>query len=389
MILLPFVLPISSEANGKPTYMKKMQLGQLLYFNGNLEQSIKAFKYAIYLKPDAFEPHLNLVNLYVQKQDIPAAIVECHEVLKLKPDHKDVYLILGNLMRNQASSETNEEERNNKLDKATEYISKAVDQGANKALCYNTLGVIHLQRGKDDEALEHIEKAIDLKDNMPDAHLLKGVLHVKKGKKEESLKHFDKAIKLKGKFPEAHNTKGDVLFSMGKHDEAFSAYEKALEDDPRYYQSLLGMANIHIHKKEYEKALDLLEKAKGIKENDKNILYSLGVCYEKLNQTPEAIHAFTDGVMLEQNVMLAAQIKLHIQQLQKGQLFNLPQLETYSTEATLLTPAQAAEGAGQAGSKPPVQLPNAIEQRLLGGEINDLIKIKKPAGKEESLNADN
>ncbi|MBX9687614.1 MAG: tetratricopeptide repeat protein [Candidatus Obscuribacterales bacterium] len=101
--------PLSAAT--KPTYASKMQMGQLLYFNGNVDQAIRAFKYAAQLKPDAFDPHLNLVNIYVQKQDFQAAVEECREGLKLKPNHRDLHLILGNLLRNMAGSSKDADEQ--------------------------------------------------------------------------------------------------------------------------------------------------------------------------------------------------------------------------------------------------------------------------------------
>jgi lipopolysaccharide biosynthesis regulator YciM len=120
-------------SKSKPTYASKMQLAQLLYFNGNVDGAINAFLYAASLNPNAFEPHLSLVNLYVQRGEVDKAIEHCYEGIRIKPKNKDLHLVLGNLLRTQG-----------KLTEALEEIQKAKEAGAPEALCENTMGMIHL-----------------------------------------------------------------------------------------------------------------------------------------------------------------------------------------------------------------------------------------------------
>ncbi len=337
-VLLTAVLVISgishsmALAAAKPNYDKKMQLGQLLYFNGNVDQAIKAFRTAASLKPTAFEPHLNLVNIYVQKGELPQAIDECHEVLKIKEKHRDVHLILGNLLRSQASNEKDPDEQKKMLKEAEAEVKEAEALGADPALIHNTIGIIKVQQGDTDEAMRHMDLALQANQKLPDAHLVKGVLHFKKGEKELALKHLDLAVKHKGgKNAEARNTKADILFTMGKPDEALAEYKKAAEDDPRHAPAFSGQGNIYIQRKEYEKAKECLEKAQAIKPDDKNVLYSLGVCKEKMGDINGAIADFDQGVMVDTDPMMKAQIKLHIQQLQQGNLFkNVGQIGDYT-----------------------------------------------------------
>lgn len=320
-----------AQAAAKPNYDKKMQLGQLLYFNGNVDQAIKAFKTAASLKPTAFEPHLNLVNIYVQKGEIPEAVEECHEVLKIKEGHRDVHLILGNLLRSMASSESDPDKQKKLLEEAVAEVEKAQSLKADPALIHNTLGIIRVQQGEHDKAMEHMESALSANQKLPDAHLVKGVLHFKKGEKEKALHHLDQAIKHKNnKNAEARTTKADILFTMNKHDEALTEYKKASEDDPRHQPAWAGQGNIYIQRKEFEKAKDCLDKAVAIKA-DKNSLYSLAVCKEKMGDIDGAIKDFDAGMMTDTDPTMKAQIRLHVQQLQQGQLFKgVPQVGEYN-----------------------------------------------------------
>lgn len=351
-------------AAAKPTYDKKMQLGQLLYFNGNVDQAIKAFHTAATLKPTAFEPHLNLVNIYVQKGEIQEAVDECHEVLKIKEGHKDVHLILGNLLRSLASSESDPEKQKKLLEDAVASVEKAASLHADPALIHNTLGIIRVQQGDHDKAMKHMEDALAIKQALPDAHLVKGVLHFKKGEKEKALQHLDLAIKHKGnKNAEARTTKADILFTMNKHDDAMTEYKKASEDDPRHQAAWAGQGNILIQRKEFEKAKDCLDKAVAIKA-DKNSLYSLAVCKEKMGDMQGAIADFESGMMTDTDPTMKAQIRLHVQQLQNGQLF---------------------KGVGQIGDSVPGMGPNSNlnNPNFFGSSFKDMIKIGGPLSKEQ------
>lgn len=356
---------------GKPTYSGKMQLGQLLYFNGNIDQAIKAFKYAAQLDPNAFDPHLNLVNIYVQKQDFPAAIEECREGLKIKPKHRDLHLILGNLLRTASSSKDSDEQKKY-LDEAVKELNEALELGANKALVHSTLAVVHVQTGDMKKAREHVDQAIELKDKNPDAHLIRGVLMFKDGQKAESLKELDIAIEQKEKNAEAHNTKADILFSDGKVEEAVAEYKKALKDDPKYTQAMVGLANILIKKEKWEEALEQLMKAQDLKSDDANIIYSVAICLEKMGKTEQAIPKFNEGVLVDTNPQSKAQIIAHIRDLQQKQFLNVPSLLNPSS-GTPIGPGSAAPGYGLFGAG----------SSFFSEPMKDLIKIKAPGEKEE------
>lgn len=215
------------------TYDKKMQLGQLLYFNNNVDLAIKAFRSASKLKPTAFEPHMNLVNIYVQKGALDQAIEECHEVLNIKSKHREVHLILGNLLRSQAGKEEDANKRQALLKEAEQEVMQADLLGADRALVHNTLGIIKVQQGDPDGAINQMKRALELNPRLPDANLVLGVLYFKNGDKVLALDYLDRAIKYKGgKNAAAWNTKADILYTMNRFDEALEARQKSVETEP-------------------------------------------------------------------------------------------------------------------------------------------------------------
>jgi tetratricopeptide (TPR) repeat protein len=354
---------------GKPSYDSKMQLGQSLQFNGNLEQAIKAYKYAASLKPNAFDPHFLLVNIYAQQQDFKAAAEECRVALRIKPGNRDLHLLLGNLDRTLAGNTADPAEQKQLLAEAVKELEAAEECGASPALVQSTLAVLHVQTGNFDKAMEHVDKALDKNDKQPDAHLIRGILKYKKGDKQEAMKELDIAVQQKGKNAEARNTKADILFADGKSDEALDEYKRALEDDPKYLQSMAGIANIYMQRQKWDEALTWYEKAQEARPGDATVIYSVAICLEKMGKVDMAIKKFQEGMLADPNRETSAQIRSHVQELQQKQLFSVPGLNV---------PGGSAVGPGTPGSE--LFGPGSS---FFNQSFKDMIKIQTPGENED------
>jgi tetratricopeptide (TPR) repeat protein len=395
----------SALASGKPTYAHKMEVGQLLYFNGDIERAIKAFEAAGELNPKAFEPHLNLVNLYVQKGGDDALVKaadECREVLSRKPNNKDAHLILGNLLRTQAGTEQDPEKQKSILADALKEIAAAEDCGAPKPLCEYTIGTLLLQKGEFADSLKHIDEAIDAQPTFADAHLIRAVLLFRLmsnnlPKNEDGTvkpldvnnpdvqkniadieKELDLAIKQKPKNAEAHNTKAEIAMSLSRYDDALKEYQQMTDDDPKNLQAWMGIGTVEAtvamkesdtekQRPHYERARDAFQKAQQIKPDDRTINQALAAMYIRLGQAVEAVQQLQKQMMLETNPMQRAQLAMQIQQLQGA--------------AGLGSSLGGSIGGFTAG---PVGVGNNLfTSGALSVPMKDLIKIKPPKEKKE------
>lgn len=397
-ILLAAIVLLGSQsafAATKETYAHKMEMGNMLYFNGDVERAIKAFQRAGELNPKAFEPHLSLVNLWLQKggdDAITQAENECKAVLALKPQHRDCHLILGNLLRTEAGTLTDKDKMNAKLDEAAAEVAKAEELGANEALCENTIGLILLQRGDTDKALAHIDNALKKQPVYPDAHLIKGVLLFKqigvdkindpamKDKLQQVFDELDLAVKQKDKNAEAHHTKAEILFAAGKYHDSAKEYEAAVKDEPRYVQSWAGLGNVHAQLSGSDsaakddhlgKAKEAYSKAKKLKPDDKNIVYGLAVMLEKQGLIREALQEFNEGILMETDPIMKQQIFTHIQQLQQA-------------AGGLASIGLPSIGSGTGGGTAGASVGNNIfTSGALSQPFSSLIKLKDPKEKSK------
>ena len=298
----------ASPVEAKGSAQSKMDLAELMFFNGNIDGAIRAYKQALAMEPELTQCHMGLLSLYIQKQDFPKAIEECREVIRLKPSTKDVHLILGNLLRAQ-----------NDLDGSIEALTKAHESGSDPVQVHSALGTAHLQKGNLEKAEEHLRQAVEKHPKgSADAELLLGVVMFKKGNKTEAVQHIDQSIKMKTKNPEAHNAKGDMLASDSKWTEALEEYELAVKDEPKFALAHASMGNAHLQMGNNDKAMEHFKKARDLNPTDKNVLYALPILLEKAGKTQEALTEFENSLMLETDATMAAQIRMHMDQL-RGQ----------------------------------------------------------------------
>lgn len=380
-----------------------MEIGQLLFFNGDIDRAINAFHQAAELNPKAFEPYVSLISLYAQKGD-PESLAKaedaCREVLKRKPGHRDAHLMLGNLLRNEANLETSPESQKKKLEEAVKELQAAEEAGASEALCENTIGATQLQIGEYGPALEHIDHALKKQSNYPDAHLLRAVLLFRaankdpnnpdqsaflnslkspenKEKLDEILHEFDLAVEQKnGVNPEALNTKAEILFALGRYPEALESYKKAASQEANLAQAWAGVGNCEAQLASAESdeakknehisaAKDAYDKAKKLKPTDKNIVYGLAIMLEKMGRQQDALQQYQEALMMETDPVMKAQINLHLQQLMGGALGDLGHIG-----------GGATGGVGSVGN-------SLFTSGALSQPFANLIKIKSPGDKDE------
>jgi tetratricopeptide (TPR) repeat protein len=96
--------------------------------------------------------------------------------------------------------------------------------------------------------------------------------------KEAGQQKVEETISLPAEYSYTH---GNLLFRLKRYDEALVEYEKAIQADPRQGGAYNNAASIYFMAKQYDKALDYLEKseAAGVKVNPnfkKAVLQALG-----------------------------------------------------------------------------------------------------------------
>lgn len=99
-----------------------------------------------------------------------------------------------------------------------------------------------------------------------------------------------------------HFVKGCLLFQKQQFDEAMRSYENALSINPHSFSTLIGKAQIHLSKKQYESALNLLDVAlqqSNEKEIKQQALQFKCVCLKEMNRLDEAFQSANQLLTLD------------------------------------------------------------------------------------------
>jgi tetratricopeptide (TPR) repeat protein len=305
--MVPHAVPKETK-NSTALASEKLELGEMLFFNGNPKAAEKAFTGAIALNPDLYQAHLDLASLYQQNGNLQGAISQYREIVRLHNKERDAYFTLGILLKDQG----NLDEAITNLEKALILPSKVQETDTENILAFTLIS-----NGNPSAALIHFEHLLDSsgKAQQPDWILGKAMALFKLNKGTEASIEIDHALSLRPNNPAAHNLKGDVLSASGRKDEAIEEYSKAIQDDPLFYQGYLSLGNLYLKDKQFALAKDIFQKGEKIKPDDKNILYGLAYALENCGDVKAAIEKYQSVLSFERNPSERDTIQAHLREL--------------------------------------------------------------------------
>ena len=186
------------------------------------EEALKAAQQAVDKAPDS--PAAAIVLSYAHQAlfDLPQAKNETLRALKLDP--KNV-LALTNLARLQFG-EDNVNGAWNTLEEARRLAPKDAE-------VYNLSGFVLLAQRQTEAAVGEFEQAINLNNRLGEPHLGLGLAYMRQGRTEEALKEVATAVLLDPQRSLFHSYWGKMLHQIKHYDKALEVLERARELDPR------------------------------------------------------------------------------------------------------------------------------------------------------------
>lgn len=154
-------------------------------------------------------------------------------------------------------------------------------------------------------------KLAEMHELLPDAYYIEfyhGRNSFNLGQPEIAIGHFDRALELnpeKEDLPYIYSYKGNSLSQMGLYDEAIDVLELGCqEDDERPdLHNLLGVC--YFKKDQYEQAITHFKRAVELNPASAMDYANLGVNYERLGKTEEAIQFFTLALTMDDSLDFA------------------------------------------------------------------------------------
>ncbi|MGD2294508.1 MAG: sulfatase-like hydrolase/transferase [Candidatus Aminicenantes bacterium] len=135
-------------------------------------------------------------------------------------------------------------------------------------------------------------------DHDPEVWNYLGMAYFNKGNLERALEAFNIALRIDDRFPIVYSNLGTLYFyayQRGQNPQDLQKskqnYQKALELDPYYGAAYYGLGRIQLQLRDFDKAIELLNKSLELKSGIADALYFLGIAYlEKGNKSKALIY---------------------------------------------------------------------------------------------------
>jgi serine/threonine-protein kinase len=288
--------------------------------------------------PAAYESYLRALS-YIQRYDKPGnvdlAIAALNESVRTDPRFALGYAELGEAYRLKFQ-----------LDKNLKWLADA-SANCNKSLqldnrlsaAYITLGMIHVDAGKQDLALQEFQRAIEINPRDPRAILGMAHAYEDSGRIADAEATYKKSADLRPDFWDGYNELGNFYDRQKRTAEAVAQYRRAIDLSPDNaqvysnmaaayldggnpkdaplaeaalrksialnpaYASYANLGYLYLQQKRYSDSIEMTTKALALNDKDSVVWGNLAIAYEWLKQPDEAAAADRKEIaLLEDNV---------------------------------------------------------------------------------------
>lgn len=193
----------------------------------------------------------------------------------------DAYTVYGNfnLTRPQES-----------FPKAKRAAFKALELDGNLAEAHTSLGYASMYYDRDWAAAEQsFKRAIQLNPNYAVAHSWYSFLLTLERRFEEASLERSLALELDPFSPAINTDAGITAYFQGNIPEAVRSYQRTLEIDPLFVAAYVPLAGAHLEAGEFDKAIEILQRASVFSGGHPIAVAALGYSYAKSGRSDEAI----------------------------------------------------------------------------------------------------
>ena len=241
---------------------------------------------------------------------------------------------------------------------AAKHFLSSTKEDPNFALAFSKLAETYALLGQDTDAEAVSLRATELSQNLsPQEKYLISASHSK------IMKDYPKAIAAYMELAKVQPGDSDILFELASLYEASGDYAKAREYytrvrslDPKRVDALLAQGRVEIEGGDAQKGLDYLSSALNLAiqfnqdEQRADILQAMGVAYQALNRSTEALRSFEDSLAIKRRLGLKSGIAESLSAIAQVQrAMGKPDLAVRGYKEALKLLREAGDKAGIAG----------------------------------------
>jgi len=246
---------IKETPNKSKLYILK---GQILYeMNHNTDEFFSYLGKAVEVEPDSPVPLVDRAYYYEQIGQIPNAILDYNDAIKLAKADSSKILIYTNL--------GGVYQKIQKFDIALENLLKGYEIDSNDIGILNNLAMCLDDLGRRDEATNYMLRIIEIDSTFIGAYINLGFQASLKGEYEKALKYLNKADELKPMEAFTLNNRGYVKLKLNDIKGALKDINNSIKIDPENSYAFRNRALVYLEKKNVEKSCEDLYEAKRLK----------------------------------------------------------------------------------------------------------------------------
>jgi tetratricopeptide (TPR) repeat protein len=278
----------------------------------------KIFKSVIQQKPNFAGAHVNLGLLYLQMSRSDDAIAQFQVALRLEPGRADALGALLNTLRVQAREAVHD----GKWEKALALLIQARKASPQNPDVLYDFGIVALRMSLLPDALEALQGVLAVRPDDANALYGLGRAQIGLGKYQDAARTFSRYVKLYPQDASGHYALGIVLASLEKSAEARDQFQKSvdlqpqqtesylqlgricmdagdldcaaadfdrvLQRDPTHAEALAGMGRVSFQRKDYAKAIELLQQSIALDSSIRQAHYYLGLAYARAGRKEDS-----------------------------------------------------------------------------------------------------
>jgi len=242
-------------------------------------EAIEAYTHALRLDPKDARAHLDLGQLYLDRNDPKRAVPELLAAQQADPGLEGVYAKLGLAYR--ATSD---------LPSAAAILRHGIERSPSDQESRYILGQILLTMGNDDEGRREMEAYRKLQEQMTQTDTLfeTAVQRAQAGDLDRAEQLFRETLRLAPRYAPALHLLGVVLLNRGNNERAVEALQQASAVNPLNADIYFQMASAYLRSGKLPEALDMAQRALILDEEDPRYFSLLGDIYSKMNREADS-----------------------------------------------------------------------------------------------------
>ena len=241
-----------------------------------LDQALELILAEIQKGNTDYRLHWVKADIHRMKQEYETALSEYTRLEQEMSDHADITYQKGICLKKMGNTQA-----------ALQAFQSALEKDAKHSRVNHELMRIYSQRFDDYElksaygaALKYINAQLDL---VPDAYyyIERGLLYMDNFNMDLAVADYQKALELEPDNVYAYNNIGYVLQSKGKFEEAISYFKQSIEHmtDEKTLLPYRNMASCYKALRQWDKGIEILEKARELSPSSSSVYYSLANMY--------------------------------------------------------------------------------------------------------------